>query len=162
MRDPNNKDKNKNSDLEEEIRRGRKFSLTEAVGREAGKVMKGASPVPPARQLLMQIEEILARELVDSDGSLIRTIVAQLKGNLPLLGRHFGDAVGALLEYLDGVLKSDANLADLVREADARWGRDYDERPRFERPGQAPQPDDPYTIAEVTASLTALRAGLTP
>ena len=162
MRDPKNKDKNKSWDLEEQIRRGRKFSLTEAVGREAGSVLKGASPVAPARQLLLQIEEILARDLVDNEGSLTHTIVAQFEGNPPLLARHFEDAVGALLEYLNSVLDTHANLVDLVRQADARWGREYDERPRFERSGQVPHPDDPYTIAEVTASLSTLRAGLTP
>jgi len=162
MRDPKNKDKNKSWGLAEQIRRGRKFSLTEAVGRQAGGILKGASPVAPAQQLLLQIEEILARDLVDSEGSLNHTIVAQLEGNPPLLARHFDDAVGALLEYLDSVLDTHANLVDLVRQADSRWGREYDERPRFERPDQAPRSDDPYTIAKVTALLSALRAGLTP
>jgi hypothetical protein len=51
-------------------------------------------------------------------------------------------------------------LADLVREVDARWGRDYDERPRFEAPGRPPAPDDPYTIESVRALLEALRDSL--
>ncbi len=82
MRDPKHKDKNKSWDLENQIRRGRKFSLTEAVGRQAGGALKGASPVAPAQQLLLQIEEILARDLVDSEGSLTHTIVAQLEGEI--------------------------------------------------------------------------------
>ena len=162
MRDPKHKDKSESCDLETQIRRGRKFDLAEAVGRQAGGILKGASPVAPARQLLLQIEEILARDLPDSEGSLTHTIMAQLEGNPPLLARHFDDAAGALHEYLDGVLDIRANLVALVRQADARWGRDYDERPHFDKPDQTPHPDDPYTLAAVTALLTELRAGLTP
>ena len=39
---------------------------------------------------------------------------------------------------------------------DARWGRDYGERPRFNRPDQDDHPDDPYTPASVQAALQAL------
>lgn len=162
MRDPKHKDKSESRDLETQIRRGRKFGLTEAVGRQAGGILKGASPVAPAQQLLLQIEEILARNLADNEGSLTHTIMAQLEGNPPLLARHFDDATGALREYLDGILDTRTNLVALVRQADARWGREYDERPRFDKPDQAPHPDDPYTLAAVTSLLTEFRASLTP
>ena len=39
------------ADIEREIRRGRKFSLNEALGRLGGEgMLKGASPVPPIGQ----------------------------------------------------------------------------------------------------------------
>ena len=51
-----------------------------------------------------------------------------------------------------------ALLADLVREVDMEWGRREQERPRFERPGEPPAADDPYTVASVTETLADLRA----
>ena len=161
MKEPNNKDTGPSSaDLEAEIRKDRKFSLTEAIGREAGGSLKGASPVPPAQQLVQQIEEILARQLPDGEGSLTRTIIARLEGNPPLLARHFGRPNGALQEFLNSVIDSPANLEILVRQTDARWGRDYDERPHFEKDGQPPHPDDPYTLGGVRALLQAVRENL--
>jgi hypothetical protein len=160
MKEPNNKDNAHKPDLEAEIRRERKFSLTEAVAREAGGSLKGASPVARTQQLLQQIKEILDRKLPDSEGSLIRTIIARLEGNPPLLARHFDRPEAALSELLSGLLDSPANLEILVRQADARWGRDYDERPHFERDGSPPHPDDPYTRAGVRALLQALHTSL--
>ncbi len=114
------RDRSQARDLETEIRKDRKFSLAEAVGRAAGGSLKGASPVAPARQLLLQIEEILDRRLPDGEGSLSRTIMAKFEDNPPLLARHFGDPVGALAKFLDFVLQNPASLDDLVRQADAR------------------------------------------
>ena len=47
-----------------------------------------------------------------------------------------------------------------VRETDAEWGRVFGERPRFERDGCPPAPDDPYTLESVRAALAALAGGL--
>ena len=54
------------------------------------------------------------------------------------------------------VLGSEHLLRDLVREADVEWGRALGERPYFERPGQPPHPDDPYTIESVRITLSQL------
>lgn len=162
MNDPKDKDKTPPPDLADEIRRGRDFNLAEAVGREAGDSLKGASPVAPADQLVLQIDEILARSLADGEGSLARTLSRDLAGNPPLLARHFEDPVGALNEYLTGILAHPTSLETLVRRTDARWGREYDERPRFEKPGHAPRADDPYTISSVTRALRDLQSRLNP
>jgi hypothetical protein len=162
MDDPKDKDQapGPDQDLAAEIRRGRRFSLSEAIGRAAGGSLKGASPVAPARQLVLAAAELVATGLVDSEGSLGRTLVAQLAGDPPLLARHFDDPRGALGEILDGVLASPARLELLVRQTDAQWGRDYDERPRFERADESPRPDDPYTIAGVRDLLAEFRTRL--
>ena len=147
-------------DLTAEIRRGRRFDLAEAVGREAGDALKGASPVAPDRQLLLAAGELLRRHLVDSEGSLISTILVRLEGNPPLLARHYGDPRGLLLAWVDSVLANRLAVTDLVRQVDARWGRDYGEKPRFESDKRAPDPDDPYTVAGVYAQLNDLRTAL--
>lgn len=155
MNDDNKKSPNTES-TEQEIRKNRPFDLAEAIGREAAGALKGASPVAAARQLLLEIEHLLDSHLYDPDASLTRTLLATLENNPPLLARHFSDAAGALREYLTTVLTSQASLEGLVRQADARWGRDYGEKPHFNRPGQQDHPDDPYTPDGVRRELTRL------
>ena len=87
---------------------------------------------------------------------MTRTILALLEGNVPLLARHYDRPAGALQEYLREVLARPAALADLVDQVDARWGREYGERPRFERAKSPPHPEDPYTKAGVRQALTDL------
>ncbi len=145
---------------ESEIRRDRKFTLAEAVGREAAGSMSGASPVARAEQVLLEIGQTLESRLVDSAGSLTRTILARLKIDPPLLARHFDRPVGALEEFLGATLGSDSLLTSLVRDTDARWGRDYSERPHFEIEGKPPHPDDPYTLAGVRDLLEDLLGNL--
>ena len=44
------------ADVETEIRRGRKFSLSDAIGRlGGGGMLKGASPVPPIEQTVAAV-----------------------------------------------------------------------------------------------------------
>ena len=147
--------------MESRIRRERKFSLAEAVGREAAGSLSGASPVARAEQVLLEIDHLLQNLLPDPDGSLILTILAKLEHNLPLLGRHFENPVGALEEFLTETLKAEPLLPALVRDTDARWGRDYQERPHFERDGQPPHPEDPYTRAGVRSLLEDLQDDIT-
>lgn len=156
------KDKKTEADrqVENEIRRGRSFSLAEAVGRQAAGALKGASPVTPARQLLLEAETLLEAHLDDAEGSLLRTLLTRLESDPPLLARHFGDAPGAMAELIDTVLASPSLLAGLVRDTDARWGRDYGETPHFNLPGRHENPDDPYTPGSVEQALRSLRQNL--
>jgi hypothetical protein len=139
--------------VENEIRKDRKFSLSDAIGRAGGGNLKGASPIPRSRQALMDLENLLSNGLYDPAGSLVGTLVARLNDNLPLLDKHLDAPVGALREMLSAVLSSDSQLQALVRDTDARWGRDYQEKPRFNRPGQPDAPDDPYTPDSVREAL---------
>ncbi len=151
-----NRKNNQLRSTEEEIRKERKFSITEAISRAAAGNLKGASPVPLTRQALMNLETILDTRLIDSDGSLRATLHQRLNSNLPLLDRHRDKPVEALKELLTGLLASESALNNLVRDTDARWGRDYQERPRFNKPGQEPKPDDPYTPNGVRTALQNL------
>lgn len=147
---------------EKELLRGRRFDPAEAIGRDNAELLRGASPVARARQAALEIEHHLKTHLADPDGSLLRTMVAALTANEPLLSRHYDRPLQALTEFVDGLLGNGQRLASLVRDADARWGRDYQERPRFERDGQPPAADDPYTRDSVRDALEELRRGLGP
>jgi hypothetical protein len=159
MKDPKKPESGSES-TESRIRRDRKFTLAEAVGREAAGSMSGASPVARAEQVLLEIEQILESHLEDPEGSLVRTILARLKLDPPLLARHFDRPTDALGEFLTVTLGSDSLLTALVRDTDARWGREYGERPHFETEEQPPHPDDPYTKVGVGALLEDLLGSL--
>ncbi|MBU8869313.1 MAG: hypothetical protein KOO60_00435 [Gemmatimonadales bacterium] len=158
--DKKKKSNRQDSPTEGKTLRDRKFNLTEALGRENVDLLKGASPVAKGRQVLLEIKQFLDNGLADSNGSLLRTIMARMEDNPPLLSQHFDNPLGALAETIENILNNDRLLVDLVRDTDARWGREYQERPRFELDDTPALPDDPYTIAGVRAQLTDLQTEL--
>ena len=78
-------------------------------------------------------------------------------------GREFNlaEAIGRLAGYVQRTLDSEYLLKELVREADAEWGRALGERPYFDKEGCPPHPEDPYTAESVRATLSRLREKLT-
>lgn len=142
--------------IEREIRRGRPFSMSEAIGRMGGGgMLKGASPVPPIEQTTAAIANYLRAHLADAGGILAEVVLRNVRTSERLL-ENFDQPTVVLAGYLDQVLKSETVLKELVREADAEWGRTLGERPHFERPGHPPHPDDPYTLESVRTALTQL------
>src|SRR5262245_35566541 len=109
--------------LEREIRADRKFSLGEAIGRMAGPgMMKGVSPVSPKQQAEAAIEDFLHRNLTDAGGVLGGVLLRRV-GQSDLLLGDYDHPLAVLTNYVRQVLGSDYLLRDLVREADAEWGR---------------------------------------
>jgi hypothetical protein len=70
-----------------------------------------------------------------------------------LLLENLDRPLAALAIYCRQILKADSLVKELVREADVEWGRAMDERPHFEREGDKPDPDDPYTVETVRSAL---------
>ena len=144
------------AELEREIRRERKFSLEEAIGRMAGPgMMKGVSPVTRQRQAEAEIEACLTRDLFDSAGVLPAVLLRQVQAS-DLLLSNLDEPLAALATHVRRVLDSEYLLKELVRVADAEWGQVFGERPRFDREGRPPQPDDPYTSESVRTKLSQL------
>jgi hypothetical protein len=149
-------DKDKDAELEREIRADRKFTLSEAIGRMAGGgLMKGVSPVTPKQQAEAAIEDYLRRHLADT-GGVLGAVLLRRVGQCDLLVGDYDQPLAVLAGYVRQVLGSDYLLQDLVREADVEWGRVFGERPHFERPGCASDPDDPYTTEPVRTALSRL------
>jgi hypothetical protein len=150
------------AELEREIRAGRKFTLSEAIGRLAGPgMMKGVSPVTRKQQAVAEIQEYLGRHLADAGGVLSGVLLRQVKES-ELLLNAFDQPLVALAGYVRQLLDSEYRLKELVRDADVEWGCVFGERPRFEKDGCPPDPDDPYTLESVRTALTQLADTLTP
>ena len=139
--------------VEREVRQGRKFSASEAMARMAGPgAMKGASPVSPVQQAENEVGNWLARNVADTAGALKNVIHRHLKSSA-LLASNIERPLSAIAGYCTRVLGSEDLLRDLVRQADAEWGRMMEERPHFDRQGAPAHPDDPYTIENVRRTL---------
>jgi hypothetical protein len=152
--EPENRHSDANSDIEREIRQGRKVTAKDVMARLAGPgAMKGASPVSPVQQAENEIGNWLGNNLVDACGALRVVLHRQLKGSELLLDNLDQPLVG-LAAFCQRIVDAESLLKEIVREADVEWGRSMDERPYFERGGAAPDPDDPYTLANVRQALT--------
>jgi hypothetical protein len=157
--DPDSNSADRNAEIEREIRKNRKFSLNEAIGQLAGGgFMKGGTPVSRKRQAELEIEEYLRRYLVDSGGVLRRVLIRRLGDSL--LSGDYNQPLAVLAEYIPKVLASEHVLEEVVREADAEWGRVHEERPYFQDRSRLPHPDDPYTVDSVRLALSQLRERL--
>ena len=142
--------------LEREVRAHRKYSLAEAIGRAAGDLMKGASPVTHERQAELEIEQYLKSHLADAEGALAVVLRRRALASEALLERSFGEPLEALAEAAERLLDSPPRLRRFVREVDAEWGRIYSERPYFQLGDAPPRPGDPYTTESVRDALSGL------
>jgi hypothetical protein len=144
------------AELEREIRRERKFSLEEAIGRLAGPgAMKGESPVARMQQAEVEIQSWLKSHLTDAGGALLFVLNRDIKGS-DLLLNNLDQPLVVLADYCRRVLSANYLLEELVRDADIEWGRVMGERPHFEKEGSPLDPDDTYTINSVRSALTKL------
>jgi hypothetical protein len=160
--EPNQQLSEADARLEREIRRDRKFSLSEAIGRLAGPgIMKGASPVARREQAAAEIEYYLRAHLSDSAGVLRVPLLRRVAGS-DLLLNNLNQPLVVLAACVQRILDSEYHLKELVREADVEWGTVFCERPHFDAEGCPPQPDDPYTFDSVRAALSELLKKLAP
>ena len=144
------------AELEREIRKGRKFTLDEAIGRMAGPgAMKGVSPVTRMQQAAAEVENWLTQHMSAGNDELHVVLLRRVTGS-ELLLNHFEQPLVVLAAFCHQVLDSDYLLKELVREADVEWGRVQGERPHFDREGSPPDPDDPYTFESVRKTLAGL------
>ena len=139
--------------IQQELRLSRKFTIADAIGQEAGNFMKGESPVPRLVQVKTEVITLLKDNLQDSSGALQSVLQHWIAADESRLSQHLSQPVGAIIATIEAVLHSPDTLYELVRQADAKWGEMYDERPYFQRPGQAAHPDDEYTHESVRQAL---------
>jgi hypothetical protein len=150
------------AELEREIRKGRKFTLAEAIGRMAGPgAMKGESPIARLQQAGAEIETWLRHHLADAGGGLQVVLLRRIKES-ELLLRDFNQPLVVLGTFCRQVLGSDYLLEELVRDADIEWGRILGERPHFGTAGSPADADDPYTVGSVRLTLSGLLEQLAP
>jgi hypothetical protein len=144
--------------IEQEIRQGRKFSIADAIGQEAGNFLKGESPVPKLMQVRNELLVFVRVHVPDPSGALQATLQELIQTDDVVCSRCFDDPLSALITLVEPLTTEEVLLQEFVRRVDMRWGQLYGERPYFERPGQPPHPDDEYTYESVRTQLIELVA----
>jgi hypothetical protein len=147
-------------EIERDIRRGRKFTLADVIGRDGAPFFHGESPVPKLARATSGLCMLIGRAVNDSSGALSAVLQRRVRSSDTIVGAHFDDPLAALEIILDQMLSTDARLYEIVRQVDAEWGRIMLERPHFQQPGGEPHPDDEHTHRSVRAALEGLLAKL--
>jgi hypothetical protein len=141
------------AELEREIRKDRKFTLAEAIGRLAGPgAMKGVSPITRTQQAAVEIENWFRQHMPAGNGELEVVLLRRVRAS-ELLLNNLDQPLVVLAAFCQKVLDTDYLVRELVREADVEWGRVQGERPHFDVDGVPPDPDDPYTFQSVREAL---------
>src|SRR6187401_748466 len=95
------------SEIEREIRQGRKLTARDLMARLAGPgAMKGASPVSPVQQAETEIGSWLGDNLDDLDGALKAVLQRHLNGSAMLLA-NLEQPLVALAQYCRSLLAAD-------------------------------------------------------
>lgn len=147
---------NQNQEIQKEIRSGRTFSIAEVIGREGGNFLKGDSPVPRLVQARTEIVIYIKRHLPDHSGALQAILANWVQSDETYVSRHLNAPLQALVEIVESIISNQHMLHEFVRQVDVMWGQMNDERPYFQRAGQAAHPEDEYTHESVHQALTHL------
>ena len=151
------KDQDPNKDeIQREILAQKKFSLASAISRAESGLMKGESPLSQQEQAIIELTHWIGQQVSDPLGALKSILRCQVRGNQPLVVNQLQHPHKALQEIIETILSNDYALKEFVRQVDVRWGELYQERPKFQRAGQAPDPEDEYTHESVRQDLILL------
>ncbi|MEB3210350.1 MAG: hypothetical protein VKL39_03320 [Leptolyngbyaceae bacterium] len=141
-------------EIQQDVRRGRSFSLAEAIGREGSEFLKGESPVPRLIQARRAIAVCIARHLDDRAGALQVILTTWVEADDATVSRHIENPLGALLIILESIVSTPTTLYELTRQVAVKWGEMSDERPYFQKPGHPAHPDAEYSHESVHQILT--------
>lgn len=142
--------------IESEARAGRKFTLADVIGREGGSFFEGESPVPKLARAEAALSLFIDEHVKDPSGALRSVLKRSVRTSEPVVGKHLDDPLTALEAIVEKMLTTDEQLHEIVRQVDFEWGRIMQERPRFQKPGDEPHPDDEHTHAGTRSELEAL------
>ena len=143
-------------EIQREMQAQQKFSVAGAIGRAGSGLMKGESPVSQQEQAINVLTQWIDQQTSDPSGALKSILRRRVRDNELLVACHLQQPLNALREMIDTILASDYAIQEFVRQVDVRWGELHQERPLFQRPGQAPNPADEYTHESVRQDLILL------
>jgi hypothetical protein len=145
--------------IQREARLGRKFSLADVIAQAGGgSLMRGGTPVSDAEVARHTLLAFLDRHL--SDAALEAALMDWVRAHPEHVERELKHPLGGLLRLLEETVRYDGLFTEFVRQVDVHYGRIMQEPPHFQKPGEAPHPDDEHTFDSVRATLSRLIAAL--
>jgi len=155
MKNENNKS-DQEKEIERDIRSRQKFTISSALSRSSGGSLKGRSTAPQLVQATAHIVSFITTELHDLTGALLAALIERVKNDEIRISTHIDKPLDALKELLDEIIEHESILHEFVRQVDTHSGMILSERPVFQEPGDAPDPDDEYTHQSVKRALEEL------
>ncbi|MEO0869761.1 MAG: hypothetical protein AAFY17_15250 [Cyanobacteria bacterium J06642_11] len=144
------------SNLQREIRLGRKFSLSEAIGREGGSFLKGSqAAIPRPLRALAAINTWLDQHLKDPHGAMQPCLKQWVKHDARV-GKYLDAPILALRLMVEDILTKPEILHEFSRQVAIEWGDINGERPYFQTPNTAPHPKVVYSHQYIQGLLAEL------
>ena len=140
-------------ELQQDILKGREFSLAELIGREGGGFLKGESPVPKMIQLKTELNIFIKKNLHDSSGALQAVLHDWVDADDEKISAYKEQPLTALSLIVKEIIENENLYYEFVRQVDLKYGQMYDERPYFQSPDQPAHPEDEYTHESVQVKL---------
>ena len=148
------------SELEREVRAGRKFSLGEAIGREGGSFLKGSQEmVPRPLRALAIINGFIDQHLSDPHGALQPCLKRWIKTDVRV-GKDLDTPLVALHRILTDIIQQPETLYEFARQVAVELAHLNGERPYFQKPGTEAPAAVAYSHEIIKDSLTGLLAQL--
>lgn len=150
------------ADLQREIRLGRKFSLSEAIGREGSGFLKGSqAAVPRPLRAQAAIYHWLEQHQNDPHGALLPCLKAWIKDDVRI-GKYLDAPLLALRLIVSDIVASPEILYEFSRQVAIEWGHINGERPLFQRPNTDAHADAVYSHDYIQALLAQLISQFPP
>ncbi|MEM7064457.1 MAG: hypothetical protein AAF572_15005 [Cyanobacteria bacterium P01_B01_bin.77] len=143
-------------DLQRQIRAGRKFNLSEAIGREGGSFLRGSQAmVPRPLRALAAINGAIDQHLVDPQGALQPCLKRWIKTD-GRIGKYLNEPLTALQVIVLDIMENPPILYEFARQVAVECGQLNGERPYFQKPGIEASPDAPYSYKSIQEILAEL------
>ncbi len=121
--------------------------------------MADISQIPKRHKAIATISDFVHKHIQDPFGSLHYMLIHWCEEDA-LLSQHYEAPLTAVRITIDRILATPETLHEFVRQVDVRYSQDFQEKPLFQKPGEAAHPDDEYTHESVSAALTKAREKL--
>ncbi|MEM6255941.1 MAG: hypothetical protein AAF821_23770 [Cyanobacteria bacterium P01_D01_bin.156] len=150
------------SNLQREIQLGRKFSLSEAIGREGGSFLKGSqAAVPRPLRAKAAINGWIDQYLQDPDGALKPSLKQWIRDDVRI-GKYLDTPLEALRVIVFDMLANPEILYAFARQVAIELGHMNGERPHFQKPNTDAHPNVVYSHQSIRTQLTEFIGQLPP
>ncbi|MBX2863691.1 MAG: hypothetical protein KTR27_09050 [Leptolyngbyaceae cyanobacterium MAG.088] len=143
-------------DLQREVRAGRKFSLSEAIGREGGSFLKGSqAAIPRPLRALAAINGFIDQHLNDGNGAIQSCLKRWVKTD-GRISKHLDTPLIALQVIVTDLVQQPQIMYEFARQVAVEWGHLNGERPYFQKPGTKAHPKAAYSHESIQKRLLSL------
>lgn len=146
-------------EIEKQAKLNRKFNIDDAMSEMMGGSL-GESPVAKLEQVEMELSQLIDEDLNDVYGSLKITLKKVVVNSESIVAEYLDEPMLALHKILNNILDKDQSLYDFVKRVDSEYGRMYQEKPMFQKAGEAAKSGDVYTHESVKESLLEFKGKL--